>query len=128
VQVIDVVIHHSERRLEHDDAGATSAGRRVSLTGMRGLVAALAAGASLVGCASTTNVVATNKPGIYTVAASATGGRMAWARAHEHATNEAREYCEHRGMQISITTETVSGVQTMTEHASSVTFECHPKF
>ena len=92
------------------------------------LIAAVAACASLVGCASTTDVVATDKPGTYTVAASATGGKMAWARAHEHAISEARDYCERRGMQSSVTTETVSGVQMMTQHASSVNFECHPKF
>ncbi|WP_188130814.1 hypothetical protein [Paraburkholderia panacisoli] len=95
---------------------------------MRGVIAVVAACASLAGCASTTDVVATDQPGTYTVAASATGGRMAWARAHEHAVNEARDYCERRGMQSSVTTETVSGVQAMSEHASSVNFECHPKF
>ncbi|OAJ53546.1 hypothetical protein A6V36_29315 [Paraburkholderia ginsengiterrae] len=94
----------------------------------RALVAALAACASLVGCASGGDVVATDKPGTYTVAANATGGRMAWARAHEHAMNEARDYCEQRGMQISVTSETVSGVQMLTEHGSSMNFECHPKF
>ncbi|MFM0202465.1 hypothetical protein PQR53_21620 [Paraburkholderia fungorum] len=94
----------------------------------RAWIAAVAACASLIGCASTTDVAATGKPGTYTVAASATGGRMAWARAHEHAISEARDYCERRGMQSSVTTETVSGVQMMTEHASSVSFECHPKF
>jgi hypothetical protein len=92
------------------------------------LLAAIATCASLVGCASSTDVVATDKPGTYTVAASATGGRMAWARAHEHAVSEARDFCERRGMQSSVTTETVSGVEMMTEHASSVNFECHPKF
>lgn len=95
---------------------------------MRALIAAMAACASLVGCASGTDVASTDKPGTYTVAASATGGRMAWARAHEHAINEARDYCEQRGMQSSVTTETVSGVQVMEAHASSVNFECHPKF
>ena len=94
----------------------------------RALVAALAACASLVGCASGGDVAATDKPGTYTVAANATGGRMAWARAHEHAMNEARDYCEQRGMQISVTSETVSGVQMLTEHGSSMNFECHPKF
>ncbi|HEX7911062.1 MAG TPA: hypothetical protein VF534_23640 [Paraburkholderia sp.] len=94
----------------------------------RALIAALAACASLVGCASGGDVVATDKPGTYTVAANATGGRMAWARAHEHAMNEARDYCEQRGMQISVTSETVSGVQMLTEHGSSMNFECHPKF
>ncbi|WP_442793605.1 hypothetical protein [Paraburkholderia sp. ZP32-5] len=95
---------------------------------VRGLVVAMLACASLVGCASSSDVVANNKPGSYTVAASATGGRMAWARAHQLAMNEARDYCERRGMQSSVTMETVSGVRVMTEHASSVNFECHPKF
>jgi hypothetical protein len=104
------------------------ASRKPQAAGMRGAVAALVACASLVGCASGTDVATTDKPGTYTVAASATGGRMAWARAHEHAINEARDYCEQRGMQSSVTTETVSGVQVMQAHASSVNFECHPKF
>jgi hypothetical protein len=98
------------------------------LTRMRGVVAVMLACASLVGCASSTDVVATDKPGTYTVAASATGGRMAWTRAHELAMNEARDYCERRGMQSSVTMETVSGVSMMTEHGSSVNFECHPRF
>lgn len=96
-------------------------------TAMVRAVAAVAACASLAGCASAGDVAATGN-GTYSVAASATGGRMAWARAHEHAINEAREYCERRGMQSSVTTETVSGVQMMSEHASLVNFECHPKF
>ena len=100
--------------------------RRVQ--GFVATVVAIAATASLVGCVSTSEVVAANTPGTYTVASSATGGRMAWARAHEHAINEARDYCERRGMQSSVAMETVSGVQAMTEHESSVNFECHPKF
>ncbi|HEY2022644.1 hypothetical protein [Paraburkholderia sp.] len=95
---------------------------------VRELVVAVVACASLAACASSTDVVASSKPGSYTVAASATGGRMAWARAHQLAMNEARDYCERRGMQSSVTTETVSGVSVMTEHESSVHFECHPKF
>jgi uncharacterized protein YceK len=111
-----------------DSAQAALSARNPWPARMRGLVAAFAVCASLVGCASGTDVAATGKPGTYTVAASATGGRMAWARAHEHAISEARDYCEQRGMQSSVTTETVSGVQTMEAHASSVSFECHPKF
>ena len=113
-----------------DQERASVVPQRRSALSRRGrvLIAAVAACASLVGCASTTDVVATDKPGTYTVAASATGGKMAWARAHEHAISEARDYCERRGMQSSVTTETVSGVEMMTAHASSVNFECHPKF
>ncbi|SOE72795.1 hypothetical protein SAMN05446635_4595 [Burkholderia sp. OK233] len=120
--------HVSDSVLDQERASVVPQ-RSSSLSNRGGaLIAAVAACASLVGCASTTDVVATDKPGTYTVAASATGGKMAWARAHEHAINEARDYCERRGMQSSVTTETVSGVEMMTEHASSVNFECHPKF
>jgi hypothetical protein len=111
-----------ERASEMPQSGSLSSNRG------RALIAAVVACVSLVGCASTTDVVPTDKPGTYTVAASATGGKMAWARAHEHAISEARDYCERRGMQSSVTTETVSGVEMMTAHASSVNFECHPKF
>ncbi|WP_176058224.1 hypothetical protein [Paraburkholderia sp. BCC1876] len=120
-----------ERRPERQAASVAFGGRGSqdsSSSGWRALIAAALACASLVGCASATDVVATDKPGTYTVAASATGGRMAWARAHEHAMSEARDYCESRGMMTSVTTESVSGVQMLTEHGSSVNFECHPKF
>ncbi|WP_233801442.1 hypothetical protein [Paraburkholderia sp. HP33-1] len=111
-------------------ARAANMGRKRArlITRMRGVAAVALACASLVGCASSTDVVASDKPGTYTVAASATGGRMAWARAHELAINEARDYCERRGMQSSVNMETVSGVSVMTEHGSSVSFECHPRF
>lgn len=109
-------------------AANTEKKRAPLLTRLRGAAAAVLACASLVGCASSTDVVASDKPGTYTVAASATGGRMAWARAHVRAMNEARDYCERLGMQSSVSTETVSGVSVMTEHASSVSFECHPRF
>jgi hypothetical protein len=114
--------------LEQDNASNPLADSHAPFNRVRAFVAAALACASLVGCASATDVVATDKPGTYTVAASATGGRMAWARAHEHAVSEARDYCERRGMQTSVTMETVSGVQVMSEHASSINFECHPKF
>lgn len=122
-------VNHVSDRMPDEERASIAPQRRSSLSSQaRALVAAVVACASLVGCASATNVVATDKPGTYTVAASATGGRMAWARAHAHAVSEARDYCERRGMQSSVKTETVSGVQMMTAHASSVNFECHPKF
>jgi hypothetical protein len=121
--------HRDSNRIpEEEQAFAARVARTPLSRHMRGLVAAMAACASLVGCASTSEVAATDKPGAFTVAATATGGRMAWARAHEHAMNEARDYCERRGMQSSVTMETVSGVRVMSEHESSVNFECHPKF
>ncbi|MDR6413094.1 UNVERIFIED_ORG: uncharacterized protein YceK [Burkholderia sp. 1595] len=118
----------SARMPDKDGAAGGPRGRSPFSDRLRNLMMAVALGASLAGCASATDVVATDKPGTYTVAASATGGRMAWARAHEHAVSEARDYCERRGMQSRVMNETVSGVEVMTTHASSVNFECHPKF
>jgi hypothetical protein len=118
----------SGRRPEQDEASGALAAQNALSRRVRAVMAAVVTCASLVGCASSSDVVATSKANTYTVAASATGGRLAWARAHEHAMSEARDYCERRGMQTSVTTETVSGVQGLTEHGSSMNFECHPKF
>ncbi|EIF31201.1 hypothetical protein BCh11DRAFT_06717 [Burkholderia sp. Ch1-1] len=116
-------------RIREDAATSGVLSGRIPLSRhARAVVASIAACASLMGCASSSDVVATGKPNTYAVAASATGGRMAWARAHEQAMNQARDYCERRGMQTSVTMETVSGVQVLTEHGSSMNFECHPKF
>lgn len=132
-----MVIHHSNPAHAHGGARRTNQrtdhDRRWPTRVRRGVAAlmalvSIASMASLVGCASTGEVVAADKPGTFTVAASATGGRMAWARAHAHAIDEARDYCDRRGMQSRVTEESVSGVRVMTEHGSSVNFECHPKF
>lgn len=116
------------RMAEGEGICGAFATRRTLSVRTRALIAAVAACAGLAGCVSSGDVVATGKPNTYAVAASATGGRLAWARAHEQAMSEARDYCERRGMQTSVTTETVSGVQVLTEHGSSMNFECHPKF
>ncbi|ACD16423.1 hypothetical protein [Paraburkholderia phytofirmans] len=118
----------SGRMPERGEAPGALAARSALSGRARAFIAGVVACASLVGCASSSDVVATSKANTYTVAASATGGRLAWARAHEQAMSEARDYCERRGMQTSVTKETVSGVQGLTEHGSSMSFECHPKF
>jgi hypothetical protein len=82
----------------------------------------------IVACASSTRVAETGKPGVYAVSASATGGRLAWARAHERAVGEARDYCRQRGMQPGFELESTSGIETLEAHDSLVRFECHPVF
>lgn len=111
-----------------DTGSRAGQSRRPSAGHARALIAAAAMCMGLVGCTSSSDVVSTGEPGSYSVAASATGGRLAWARAHQQAMNQARDYCERRGMLSSVKAETVSGVQTLTAHGSSVNFECHPKF
>jgi hypothetical protein len=92
-----------------------------------GLIAGVALCAVLTGCASGASVTSANKPGTYTVSASATGGRLAWARAHQRALAEATDYCQNRGLQTSFVTERMDGQQTFEQQNSVIEFECHPK-
>jgi len=82
----------------------------------------------LAGCASATAVTATDSSNTYEVSASAAGGSLAWARAHDKAVSEARSYCARRGLQASFKLESIDGVEALQHHESQVRFECHPSF
>ena len=90
-------------------------------------VSLAAACAVLAGCASAGDVTAADKQGTFVVSASATGGRLAWARAHKRAVSEATDYCESRGMQTSLGMEHTEGIEALQQQASVIRFECHPK-
>ncbi|SDD92011.1 hypothetical protein [Paraburkholderia lycopersici] len=83
--------------------------------------------AVLAGCASAGNVTAADKQGTFVASASATGGRLAWARAHKRAVSEATDYCDSRGMQASLGIEHTEGLEAMQQHDSIIRFECHPR-
>ncbi|WP_321815466.1 hypothetical protein [Paraburkholderia sp. J69-2] len=92
------------------------------------LFASLCATASVLSaCASAGDVTATGKD-TYMVTASASGGRLAWARAHRRAQAEATDYCETRGMQTSFAVERTDGVEALAQQDSVLRFECHPRF
>ncbi|HKR44206.1 MAG TPA: hypothetical protein VJU59_31805 [Paraburkholderia sp.] len=93
----------------------------------KALVCVAAACAVLAGCASAGDVTAADKQGTFVVSASATGGRLAWARAHKRAVSEATDYCESRGMQTSLGMEHTEGIEALQQQASVIRFECHPK-
>jgi uncharacterized protein YceK len=93
----------------------------------RRFVSFAAACTVLAGCASASSVTASKKPDAYVVSASASGGRLAWARAHRRAVSEATDYCETRGMQVALGVEQTGGVEALQEHDSVIRFECHPK-
>ncbi|MBV8259384.1 MAG: hypothetical protein JO239_00195 [Paraburkholderia sp.] len=93
----------------------------------KAFVAVAAACTVLAGCASAGDIAASDKQGIYVVTASATGGRLAWARARKRAVSEATSYCESRGMQTSLGMEHTEGLEALKEQASVINFECHPK-
>jgi len=120
--------------------GAAKAGSEASGAGVRSqprsrfawslpkaFVAIAAACTVLAGCASAGDVAAADKQGTYVVTASATGGRLAWARAHKRAVSEATRYCENRGMQTSLGLEHAEGLEALKEQASVINFACQPK-
>lgn len=88
---------------------------------------ALMAASVATGCASVTDVVASDKPDVYTVTAHATGTSLAWAQAHEKAVSAAASYCRQKGMQPAIKSEVTSGVSHLEQHSATVSFECHPQ-
>jgi TolA-binding protein len=82
----------------------------------------------LAGCASASSVTPSARSGVFSVSASATGGRLAWARAHERAISAATDYCEGRGMRTSLAVEQTNGFKELQQQESVVQFECHPRF
>lgn len=100
---------------------------RFRSSSLRALVSLASLCAVLVGCASATEVTSADQQGTLTVSARATGGRLAWARAHKRALTEANEYCESRGMQTSLATERTHGFEAFEQQTSVVRFECNPK-
>ena len=94
---------------------------------LRALVSLAALCAVLAGCASASDVTAADKQGMLTVSAQATGGSLAWARAHRRAQTEANAYCASRGMQTSFATERTNGFQALQQQGTVIEFECHPK-
>ncbi|QGZ59759.1 hypothetical protein [Paraburkholderia acidiphila] len=91
------------------------------------LISLAAACTVLAGCASTSNVTAADRQDTFVVSASASGGRLAWARAHKRAVTAASDYCENRGMQASLGIEQMDGFEALQQQGSTIRFECHPK-
>lgn len=92
---------------------------------LRSFVSLAAVCAILAGCASASDVT-TDQRGTLVVSASATGGRLAWARAHQRALREATDYCATRGMQTRLAVERTDGVEALQQHDSVIRFECYP--
>ncbi|WP_325624917.1 hypothetical protein [Paraburkholderia sp.] len=100
---------------------------RIARPSARAFVSLAAACSVLAGCASAGQVTAADKQGAFVVSASATGGRLAWARAHKRALTEATDYCERRGMRVSLSAEQMDGIEALQQHDTVIRFECNPK-
>jgi hypothetical protein len=100
---------------------------RLKLSLTRLFVSLAAACTVVAGCASAGDVTAAGKPNTYVVSASATGGSLAWARAHRRAMTEANAYCASRGMQTSFASEQMAGFEAFQQHDTELHFECYPQ-
>lgn len=100
---------------------------RITRSLPRVFVSLAAACTVLAGCASASNVTTADRQDTFVVSASASGGRLAWARAHKRAVSAASDYCESRGMQASLGIEQMDGIEALQQQGSTIRFECHPK-
>jgi hypothetical protein len=81
---------------------------------------------TLAACGTTGEVTAGAKPNTYTVTGKATGTRMSWVTARNKAMDAAADYCKQRSQRVSIQSEATSGVRSLEEQTSTVSFTCLP--
>jgi len=106
---------------------ANRSGALATRAPFRAIVSLAAFCAVLAGCASSSDGVSADPHGTLTVSARATGGRLAWARAHKRALTDANDYCESRGMQTSFAIERTHGFQAFEQQDAVIRFECNPR-
>ncbi|WP_250474712.1 hypothetical protein [Caballeronia sp. GAFFF1] len=95
----------------------------------RRVAAALSAGwlLALAACGTTTAVTAGPQPNVFTVTGKATGTRMSWVTARNRAMDAADDYCKQRSQRVLVRSESTSGVRSLEEQTSTVTFTCVPQ-
>jgi putative hemolysin len=93
---------------------------------LRGLTVAAAASV-LAACSTASDVAATSNPNVFTVTTRTLGVSTSWADAHAKAVSEATNYCEQRGMRVSMKQESLTGGRRV-DARSELSFECHPTF
>jgi hypothetical protein len=85
---------------------------------------ALALTLALAACGTASDVTAGAQPNVFTVTGKATGSRMSWVTARNKAMDAANDYCRQRSQRTVIRSEATTGVRSMEEHTSTVSFTC----
>ncbi|SAL55922.1 hypothetical protein AWB71_02985 [Caballeronia peredens] len=93
----------------------------------RRALGAIAFSLFLAACGTTNGVTAGAQPNTYTVTGKATGTRMSWVTARNAAMDAATDYCKQRSQRVSIKSEATSGVRSLEEQTSTVSFSCVPE-
>ncbi|MDR5873009.1 hypothetical protein P9239_21915 [Caballeronia sp. LZ062] len=79
---------------------------------------------ALAACGTTSAVTAGSQPNVFTVTGKATGTRMSWVTARNRAMDAATDYCKERSQRVLVRSESRSGVRSLEEQTSTVTFTC----
>lgn len=95
--------------------------------GARALVVSFVLSLGLAACGTTSGVTAGAQPDVYTVTGKATGTRMSWVTARNAAMDAANDYCKQRDRRVAIRSEATSGVRSLEEQTSTVSFSCVPQ-
>ncbi|WP_236572369.1 hypothetical protein [Burkholderia sp. 8Y] len=79
---------------------------------------------ALAACGTTSAVAPGSQPNVFTVTGKATGTRMSWVTARNRAMDAADDYCKERSQRVLVRSESTSGVRSLEEQTSTVTFTC----
>jgi hypothetical protein len=93
----------------------------------RRAIGAIALFTLLASCGTTNGVTAGTQPDTYTVTGKATGTRMSWVTARNAAMDAASDYCKQRSQRVVVRSEATSGVRSLEEQTSTVSFACVPE-
>jgi hypothetical protein len=102
--------------------------KSLARSSVRHSIALVSLACLITGCTTTSPVANTGVPEVYSVSASAKGGVLSWARAHDKAVSDANDFCAARGMQVSLRGEFIDNGDESAKQVTEVTFECHQKF
>jgi hypothetical protein len=90
----------------------------------RRALGAIALSCVLAACGTTSDVTAGAQPNTFTVTGKATGTNMSWVTARNAAMDAASDYCKQRSQRVAIRSEATSGVRSLSEQTSTVSFSC----
>jgi hypothetical protein len=93
----------------------------------RRALGALALSMMLAACGTSSEVTAGAQPNTFKVTGKATGTRMSWVTARSSAMDAANDYCKQRSQRVAIQTESTSGVRSLEEQTSTISFRCVPE-
>ncbi|BAN28151.1 putative uncharacterized protein (plasmid) [Caballeronia insecticola] len=98
-----------------------------SILSTRRALGAIALSFLLAACGTTSDVTVGAQPDTFTVTGKATGTRMSWVTARNAAMDAANDYCKQRSQRAAVRSEATSGVRSLEEQTSTVSFTCVPE-